>query len=218
MNYIVIRVDEVRPVLRPIVRELLHLKHDFTASSFIEDNSGSGPMPAKVQLYIITLELGCSLPAKVQLYIITLDIPPPIEVDAAAGSEYPPPPNQLRANDGNIRNSSPQDSPSIEIMGHARHGFDFNSSPILPDRSDPDKFLEEQINTDKATCSTVTGVLLPDDCFSSPRNHEEQHSLKHLDSPMVVKSNGLVDVHQQNPYDDISIKLIPKLSKGQFSG
>ncbi|KAL0399709.1 UNVERIFIED_CONTAM: hypothetical protein Sradi_2314200 [Sesamum radiatum] len=144
-QYIVIRVDE----------------HDFTASSFIEDNSGSGPMPMEE------------------------DIPPPVEVDAAAGSEYSPP-NQLGANDGNIGDSSTQDLPSIEIMRDANRGFEFNNSPILPDRADPDKFLEEQINTDKETCSPVTGrVLLPDDGFSSPQNHEEQHSLSHLDSPML---------------------------------
>ncbi|KAK4430532.1 Sister chromatid cohesion 1 protein 3 [Sesamum alatum] len=144
-QYIVIRVDE----------------HDFRASSFIEDNSGSGPVPMEE------------------------DIPPPVEVDAAAGLEYPSP-NQLAADDRNVGNSSPQDLPSIEIMRDARHGFDFNNSPILPDRVDPDKFLEEQINKDKATCTPVTeGVVLPDDRFSSPQNHEEQHSLRHLDSPML---------------------------------
>ncbi|KAK4411716.1 Sister chromatid cohesion 1 protein 3 [Sesamum angolense] len=108
-EYIVIRVDE----------------YDFRASSFIEDDSRSGPVP------------------------MVEDIPPPVEVDATAGSEYPSPPNKLAADDGNIGNSSPQDLPSIEIMRDARHGFEFNNSPILPDRVEPDKFLEEQINKDK---------------------------------------------------------------------
>ncbi|KAK4398143.1 Sister chromatid cohesion 1 protein 3 [Sesamum angolense] len=165
-QYIVIRVDE----------------HDFMASSFIEDNSGSGPMPMEE------------------------DIPPPVEVDAAAGSEYPPP-NQLGANDGNIGNSTtPQDLPSIEIMRDAKHGFDFKNSPILPDRADPDKFLEEQINTDNATCSPVTErVLLPDDRFSSPQNHEEQHSLRHLDSPM------LLDLCRQFP--EMEIQPTPRVAR-----
>ncbi|KAL0399710.1 UNVERIFIED_CONTAM: Sister chromatid cohesion 1 protein 3 [Sesamum radiatum] len=35
---------------------------------------------------------------------------------------------------------------------------------------------------------------------------------------LALKSKGLIDVHQENPYDDIRLKLIPKLSKGQFPG
>ncbi|KAL0362460.1 UNVERIFIED_CONTAM: Sister chromatid cohesion 1 protein 3 [Sesamum calycinum] len=152
-----------------------------------------------------------TLPEKFELDSLELDdydkdsIPPPVEVDAAAGSEYPPP--KLGANDGNIGNSTtPQDLPSIEIMRDAKHGFDFKNSPILPDRADPDKFLEEQINTDNATCSPVTErVLLPDDRFSSPQNHEEQHSLGHLDSPM------LFDLCRQFP--EMEIQPTPRVAR-----
>ncbi|KAL2246649.1 UNVERIFIED_CONTAM: Sister chromatid cohesion 1 protein 3, partial [Sesamum indicum] len=34
---------------------------------------------------------------------------------------------------------------------------------------------------------------------------------------LVLKNYGLVDVHQENPYDDVSLKVTPKLSKGQYS-
>ncbi|KAK4422878.1 Sister chromatid cohesion 1 protein 3 [Sesamum alatum] len=153
-QYIVIRVDE----------------HDFRASSLIEDNSGSGPMP------------------------IDEDIPPPVGVDAAAGSVYPSPPNELGVNHGDIGNSSP------EIMRDAKHGFEFNNSPIFPDRADPDKFLEEQINMDKATCSPVTGVLLPDDRLLSPQNHDEQHTLRHMDSPMLfVRQSPEMEIQPTPP-------------------
>ncbi|XP_011096962.1 sister chromatid cohesion 1 protein 3-like [Sesamum indicum] len=143
------------------------------------------------------------------------DIPLPVEVDATAGSEYPSPPNQLAADDGIIGNSSPQDLPSIEIMRDARHGFDFNNSPILPDRVEPDKFLEEQINKDKANCTPVTEeVLLPDDRFSSPENHEEQHSLRHLDSPMLF-------VHQSpemeiQPTPPVTQRVVRKRKRKQY--
>ncbi|KAL0396514.1 UNVERIFIED_CONTAM: Sister chromatid cohesion 1 protein 3 [Sesamum calycinum] len=167
-EYIVIRVDE----------------YDFRASSFIEDDSRSGPVPME-------------------------------EDDATAGSEYPSPSNKLAADDGNIGNSSPQDLPSIEIMRDARHGFDFNNSPILPDRVEPDKFLEEQINKDKETCTPVTeGVLLPDDRFSSPQNHEEQHSTRHLDSPMLF-------VHQSpemeiQPTPPVAQRIVKKRKRKQY--
>ncbi|KAI3448928.1 hypothetical protein Pfo_005593 [Paulownia fortunei] len=137
-------------------------EHDLRASSFIEDNSGSGPTP---------MEEDCS-------------VPPPVELDTAAGIKDPSPSNQLGADDRNVGNSSPQDLPSIEKMRDAKHGFDFNNSPILPDRADPDKFLEEQINKDKETFTPVTEeVVLPDGHFSLSQNHEEQHSFGHLDSP-----------------------------------
>ncbi|KAL0431855.1 UNVERIFIED_CONTAM: Sister chromatid cohesion 1 protein 3 [Sesamum radiatum] len=166
------------------------LQYDFRASSFMEDNSRSGPVPMAEDI-------------------------PHVEVDAAAGSDYPSPPNQLAADDRNIGNNSPQDLPSIEIMRDARHGFDFNNSPILPDRVDPDKFLEEQINKDKATCTPVTeGVLLPDDRFSSPQNHEEQHSLRHLDSPMLF-------VHQSpemeiQPTPPAAQRIVRKRKRKQY--
>ncbi|XP_011097494.1 sister chromatid cohesion 1 protein 3 [Sesamum indicum] len=174
-QYVVIRVDE----------------YDFRASSFMEDNSRSGPVPMEE------------------------DIPLPVEVDSTAGSENPSPPNQLAADDGNIGNSSPQDLPSIEIMRDARHGFDFNNSPILPDRVDPDKFLEEQIIKDKVNCTPVTEeVLLPDDRFSSPQNHEEQHSLRHLDSPMLF-------VHQSpemeiQPTPPVAQRIVRKRKRKQY--
>ncbi|CAI9769433.1 unnamed protein product [Fraxinus pennsylvanica] len=35
---------------------------------------------------------------------------------------------------------------------------------------------------------------------------------------LVLKNYGLVDVHQEKPYDDINLKVTPKLFKEQFSG
>ncbi|XP_073063765.1 sister chromatid cohesion 1 protein 3-like [Primulina eburnea] len=35
---------------------------------------------------------------------------------------------------------------------------------------------------------------------------------------LVLKNYGLVDLHQEEPYNDITLKITPKLSKGQFSG
>lgn len=86
---------------------------------------------------------------------------------------------------GGDGNRTPQDLPSIEVMRDAQHGIDFNNSPILPDRADPDKFLEDQINRDKEMQTPVReGVVLPDARFSSSHNHGERHSPVHLDSDM----------------------------------
>ncbi|XP_073309890.1 sister chromatid cohesion 1 protein 3-like [Primulina huaijiensis] len=35
---------------------------------------------------------------------------------------------------------------------------------------------------------------------------------------LVLKNYGLVDLHQEEPYNDITLKITPKLLKGQFSG
>ncbi|KAK6143132.1 hypothetical protein DH2020_023480 [Rehmannia glutinosa] len=137
-------------------------EHDLRDSSIIEDNSGSGPTP------------------------MDGDVPPPVELDTAAGLKDPSPSNLSGANDRNVGSKSPQDLPSIEFMRDATHGFDFNNSPILPDRAAPDEFLEEQINKDKETFTPVTEeIMLPDGHFSSSHNHEEQHSLGRSNSPAI---------------------------------
>ncbi|XP_057800459.1 sister chromatid cohesion 1 protein 3-like [Salvia miltiorrhiza] len=132
-------------------------EQDLRTSSLMEDTLGSGSTPMEE------------------------DDVPRVELDAsAAGFESPYPSNKLGA-DGS---KTPQDVPSVEVMRDAQHGFDFNNSPILPDRADPDKFLEDQINRDKEVQTPVKELVLPDAHFSSSHNHEEQHSPPHLDSEM----------------------------------
>ncbi|KAH6812309.1 hypothetical protein C2S53_005920 [Perilla frutescens var. hirtella] len=132
-------------------------EHDLSTSSLMEDKSGSGPKPMEE------------------------DDQPHVELDAfAAGFKSPSPTNNLRA-DGN---KTPQNFPSIEHMRDAQHGFDFHNSPILPDRADPDKFLEDQINRDKDMHTSVREEVLPDAHFSSSQNHQEQHSIGNMDSHM----------------------------------
>lgn len=101
-------------------------------------------------------------------------------MDASTAGLKTPPSNNLGAD----RNRSPHNMPSIEIMREAPHGFDFNNSPILPDRADPDKFLEDQINKDKEMHTPVREeIVLPDARFSSSHHHEKQpHSLGNLNS------------------------------------
>ncbi|CAA0842523.1 Sister chromatid cohesion 1 protein 3 [Striga hermonthica] len=116
------------------------------------------------------------------------DVPHPVQVDTPGGLNDPSSSNPIGADDTNIENRTPQKkSPSIEIMRDAAHNFDFNNSPILPDRAAPDKFLEEQITKDKEILTPATEEMpLPDARFSSPHNNvleEEQHSLGHLNSP-----------------------------------
>lgn len=97
-------------------------------------------------------------------------------MDTSAAGFKSPRSNNLKA-DGN------RTPPSIEVMREDRHDFDFNNSPILPDRADPDKFLEEQINRDKEMHTPVReAVVFQDARFSSSHNHEEHHSFGHLDS------------------------------------
>ncbi|KAL9142339.1 hypothetical protein ABFS82_14G163300 [Erythranthe guttata] len=147
-------------------------EHDLKDSSFTGDNSESTHEP------------------------MDEDVPPPPD-DFDARS---PPSNDNNNNndnlfgndDINVGNRTPQDLPSIELMRDARrNGFDFNNSPKLPDRAEPDKFLEEQFNRDNKTSSTTpstpetTTVVPPaDDHVPSFENHQEQHSPVRLDSPI----------------------------------
>ncbi|KAL3624594.1 hypothetical protein CASFOL_031262 [Castilleja foliolosa] len=100
--------------------------------------------------------------------------PTPMDEDVPpTGLNDPSSSNQLGPDNNNARNVSPQKS--IEIMRDAGHGFDFNNSPILPDRVDPDKFLEEQISKDNKNLTPATDdIPFHDEHFSSAHNHEEQ--------------------------------------------
>ncbi|KAH6799455.1 hypothetical protein C2S51_035939 [Perilla frutescens var. frutescens] len=132
-------------------------EHHLSTSSLMEDKSGSGPKPMEE------------------------DDQPHVELDASvAGFKSPSPTNNLRA-DGN---KSPQDFPSIEHLRDAQHGFDFHISPILPDRADPDKFLEDQIKRDKDMHTSDREEVLPDAHFSSSLNYQQQHSIGNMDSHM----------------------------------
>lgn len=151
-------------------------EHELRASSLMDGASGSGPMPMD--------EDDC----------------PDVELDAStAGLKTPPPSNNLGAD----RNRTPQSLPSIEIMREAAHGFDFNNSPILPDRADPDKFLEDQINKDMHT-PVREEVVLPDARFSSSHHHEEQpHSLGNLNSHIPFDHHSLELEIQPTPEMEI---------------
>ncbi|KAL3615388.1 hypothetical protein CASFOL_041049 [Castilleja foliolosa] len=134
-------------------------EQDFRASTLIEDDSGSGPTP------------------------MDEDVPPTVELETVGGLNDPSSSNQAGANNRNSINVTPQKS--IEIMRDAGHDFDFNNSPILPDRAAPDRFLEEQINKDNKNLTPATEeIQFPDGNFSSAHNHEEQQdSLGQLHSP-----------------------------------
>ncbi|XP_073040782.1 sister chromatid cohesion 1 protein 3-like isoform X1 [Primulina eburnea] len=112
------------------------------------------------------------------------DVPPPVQMDTDAGYVDRSPQSPIGVNEITIGNSSPQDLPSIEIMRNAKHhGFHFNDSPILPDRADPDRYLEEQILKDKQTYTPVKeDAVFPDGHSLSSHRHEEEHSFEHLDT------------------------------------
>ncbi|GFP93120.1 sister chromatid cohesion 1 protein 3 [Phtheirospermum japonicum] len=152
-------------------------EQDLRVSSLIEDDSGIGPTP------------------------MDEDVPPTVELDTVAGLNDPSTSNQLGADNRNAGNSSPQKS--IEIMRDAARGFDFNNSPILPNRAAPDKFLEEQISKDNENLTPATEeILFPDGNFSSAHNHEEQqHSLGQLNSPTPF---GGCTVYMKNLLNDTS--------------
>ncbi|PIN02228.1 Sister chromatid cohesion complex Cohesin, subunit RAD21/SCC1 [Handroanthus impetiginosus] len=154
-------------------------EQDLRGSPFVEDDAGTGPVPMEEEYVSHSVKFN-NTPF--------LDVPPPVEVDTTTRFEDLSPSAQFGADDKNVGSSTPRDFPSIEIMRDARHGFDFNNSPILPDRAEPDKFLEEQINKDKETSTPVMEeVVLPDGCSSSPQNREEQHSSGHLGSEMLFE-------------------------------
>lgn len=101
-------------------------------------------------------------------------------MDASAAGLKTPSPSKIFEADGN---RTPRDKPSIEVLREDRRDFDFNNSPILPDRADPDKVLEDQINRDKEMHTPVREeVVFHDAHFSSSHIHEEHHSPGHLDS------------------------------------
>ncbi|KAL1547484.1 sister chromatid cohesion 1 protein 3-like [Salvia divinorum] len=131
------------------------------------------------------------------------------EFDAsAAGFESPPPSNKLGADESR----TPQDIPSIEVMRDAQYGFDFNNSPILPDRADPDKFLEDQINRDKEMQTPVREeVVFTDARFSSSHNYKEQHSPVNLGSqmPFTHRSPEL----ELQPTPEMEIQPTPPVAK-----
>ncbi|KAL3832907.1 hypothetical protein ACJIZ3_007643 [Penstemon smallii] len=144
-------------------------ENDLRNSSFTEDNSGSGA--------IMPMEE---------------DLPFPEEEHVPAGFEDPGPSNKLDDNERIVGDSTPQKFPSVEIMRDARRDFHFNGSPILPDRAEPDKFLEELINKDKNAGTPVVKeahvaeeVVLPDEGFPSSHNHQEQDSFGHINTPIL---------------------------------
>ncbi|KZV20069.1 sister chromatid cohesion 1 protein 3-like [Dorcoceras hygrometricum] len=111
------------------------------------------------------------------------DVPPPVQPDSHFGHVDQSPQSRIGFDERTIGNSSPKDLPSIEIMRNAKHGFDFNNSPILPDRADPDKYLEEQILKEKGKHTPVRAdEVFPDGHSPSSHRHEEQHSFEHLDT------------------------------------
>lgn len=112
-------------------------------------------------------------------------------MDTAA--EKTSPRTHVGTGDRNVGASSPQELPSIEIMRDARYGFDISNSPILPDRAEPDKFLEEQINKDHETYTPhPEEVALPGGSVSLSRAHENPPSFGHLDSPMIFGRHKFV--------------------------
>lgn len=86
--------------------------------------------------------------------------------------------NDDDANERTVGVSSPITSPSFETMRDAGHGSHFNGSLILPDRVEPDTFLDELMSNHDKDARTVVSyeVELPDLHFSSPQKHQEQNS------------------------------------------
>ncbi|KAL6513478.1 hypothetical protein OROGR_020964 [Orobanche gracilis] len=138
-------------------------EQDMRASSHTEDDSGSRIRPTPMDE----------------------DAPPSFELHTPAELKDPSSSNHLGAVDRNVGDTTLKESHEIEIMRDAVHGFDFNNSPILPDRAAPDKILEEQINKDNGTFThAMEDIPLPDGHFSTSHTyHEEQHSFGLLSSP-----------------------------------
>ncbi|KAL6560448.1 hypothetical protein OROGR_004007 [Orobanche gracilis] len=141
-------------------------ERDMRASYHTEDDSGSriGPTP------------------------MDEDAPPSVVLHTPAGLKDPSSSNHLGADDRNVGDTIPKKSNGIGIMLDASHGFNFNNSPILPDRAAPDKFLEEQINKDNETFTpAMEDIPLPDGHLSTSHTyHEEQHSIGLLSSPTLL--------------------------------
>ncbi|KAL6514980.1 hypothetical protein OROGR_020559 [Orobanche gracilis] len=138
-------------------------EQDMRASSHTEDDSGSRIRPTPMDE----------------------DAPPSVELHTPAELKDPSSSNHLGAVDRNVGDTTLKESHGIEIMRDAVHGFDFNNSPILPDRAAPDKILEEQINKDNGTFThAMEDIPLPDGHFSTSHTyHVEQHSFGLLSSP-----------------------------------
>ncbi|XP_042011812.1 sister chromatid cohesion 1 protein 3-like [Salvia splendens] len=196
-------------------------EHDLRTSSSMEETSGSGPTPMEEDDVprgeFDASAAGFGAPSRSNKLgafgsRTPQDIPsfPRVEFDAsAAGFETPSRNNNL----GAFGSRTPQDIRSIEIMRDAQYGFDFNNSPILPDRALPDKFLEDQIIRDNKEMQTPVReeVVLPDARFSSSHNHGEQHSPVHLDSQIPFAHHSPELELQLTP--EMEIQPTPPLAK-----
>ncbi|XP_073147413.1 sister chromatid cohesion 1 protein 3 isoform X2 [Henckelia pumila] len=129
-------------------------------------------------------------------------VPPPVQLDTDAGYVHRSPQSPIGVDERIIGNSSPRDLPSIEIMRHTKHhDFDFTNSPVLPDRADPDKYLEEQILKDKQTYTPVReDAVFPDGHSPSSHRHEEEHSFEHLDTSInFVHRTPEIEIQETPP-------------------
>ncbi|KAL8542373.1 hypothetical protein ACS0TY_003296 [Phlomoides rotata] len=163
-----------------------YIVFSFNEVPTVEENSGSGVDPMEE------------------------DAPPIGSEKAPPDVEYPSPSNTKGPGHKIVGDGS------IEHVREALHGFDFNNSPILPNRIEADDHLVEQINKDEEINTQVTkGAVSPDEHHSLP---EEQHSSGHMETP--VPSGGANENIKSTyvaPDHSTELKIRPSPARDQQS-